>query len=152
VSRILAALALIASVAVGCSGPAVSPSSAPSPESSAEAASEAPVPTRPAAEVEAGFSERIERAFCADKPKAAWCAYMLRDAATKHYRLAVEGTTVRVITKLTDRKKDRRLAAALCNDLVAAELSDLVVTFGLQHFTVFDRRGDKALATCDKPH
>jgi hypothetical protein len=153
VSRtVLAALVLIASMVVGCSGQAASPSPAPSAEAGTAPASEAPLPTLAADQVEAGFSQRIERAYCVGKAKAAWCAFMLRDAETKDYKFAVEGAAVAVVTRLTDRKKDRKLAATLCHDLVAAESSDPAVTFGLEQFTVFDRHGSKELATCDKPH
>jgi hypothetical protein len=148
---VLAALVLIAGVVAGCSGPAVSPSAEASSQPSAEPAAEAPQPTLAPDEVEEKFSQRIERAYCVGKHKAAWCPYVRRDPVTENYRFLVYGPSVGVLTKLTDQKKDRRLAAELCDDLVAVESSDVITTFGLQRFSVYGRHGSKAIATCDMP-
>ncbi len=150
-SRILAALALIASVVVGCSGPAASPSAAPGSEASAEPASEAPAPTLATDEVEEKFSQRIERAYCVGKSKADWCPYVRRDPVTENFQVVVYGASASVLTKLVDQKKDRRLAAVLCGDLAQLETSDVITTFGFERFSVYGRHGSHALATCDKP-
>ena len=111
---------------------------------------EAPQPTLPADEVEEKFSQRIEGQYCVGKSKAEWCPYVKRSQVTENYVFLVDGPTAAVVTKLADKKKDRRLAMALCDDLVKSESSDVIVVFGLTHFTVFGRHAIP-LATCDIP-
>ena len=148
---VIAALVLIASVVAGCSGPAVSPSGEPSSEPSAEPASTAPDPTLAPDEVAEKFGQYIEGQYCVEKPKAAWCPFVMVSGVAEYFTVLVNGPSAGVILKIGDRKKDRRLAATLCDDLVALEANDTITTFGLMHFSVYDRHGSKTLATCDVP-
>ena len=142
--HVLAALVLAAAV-VGCGGQAPTPTVEPSTSGTSDLFE----PTIPPDDLAEAFSQHIEGTYCVGKTKEAWCPYVKRSKVTEDFVFVLHGPTASVVLTATDRKKARKLALALCRDLVDVESSDVVPTFGFEHFTVFDRRGSKELANCD---
>ncbi|MFL5671976.1 MAG: hypothetical protein ACJ77C_07790 [Chloroflexota bacterium] len=145
-------LIVVGLVVAGCAGPAATTAPTAAPTATAlptGAPTATSLPTRAPADIAAELGDSVDVLYCANDPKADWCASLPRKG--KLYTFDVQATSVFIATNLADNAEGRQLAGWMCPDIAALHYDEHAVDLGVRQFHVLDRTGQIELATCEAP-